>query len=361
MTIGLFCGPVPELKSRIGFFGPYAAFISWRLRNGTNATLLCMLAIWLAVLPASAAAIHLRDAFAGSANQGQYLIDKSARLTPEQIAEDTSLAWQALPESDIYPLLPGQALWMRFSLLPSANAEKRLIEIPYPALDRASLYTQNEFGQWNEQRAGDLTAVNRWQIPHRHPLLAVDPLAYTTTSYLMRIENAQGFSAQIRLINQSEVLRTEQRVSLFLGSYFGLALLCCLIGLGAGLWLSDRVYLYYGLCAALVGLTQAAITGIAGLYLWPEAPLWTDRALVVLATWMLMSMLLLSASMVSLAQRSPRLARLVWLVVMAGAVLSIALGVTESAIRLQLVSPYIVLVLVLLPLPYSTSITPGPI
>ena len=350
MNIGLFWWAFPELGSGTGFFCSLVARRGLRLRSHVTATALCLMALWLTVLPISAAANHIRDALADIASPGQYHIDITARLTPEQINDNASVVWKALPASDIYPLLPGQALWIRFSLQPSVNEEKRLIEISYPALDRASLYTRSEVGQWNEQQAGDLTAVNRWPIPHRHPLLAADPVAYGPTSYLLRIENAHGFSAPIRLINQSEVLRTEQRVSLFLGSYFGLALLGCLVGLGAGLWLRDRVYLYYGLCAALVGLTQAAITGIAGLYLWPDAPLWTDRALVVLATWMLMSMLLLSASIVSLAQRSAMLARLVWLAVIAGAVLSIALVVTDSAIRLTLISPYIVLVLVLLPL-----------
>ena len=164
---------------------------------------------------------------------------------------------------------------------------------------------------------------------------------------MLRLENAHGFSAPIYLTDQAQLLRGEQRVSLFLGSYFGLALLGCAVGLGAGLWLKDRVYVYYGICAAMVGLTQAAVTGVAGLHLWPNSPQWTDRSLGMFATWMLMSLLLLNTTTVSLAQRSVALNKIVWLAVATGGALSVALAVTDSALRLSLLLPYVVLVLLI--------------
>jgi hypothetical protein len=38
---------------------------------------------------------------------------------------------------------------------PAPDAERWYLEIPYASVDRASLYTQDSAGQWNEQRAGD--------------------------------------------------------------------------------------------------------------------------------------------------------------------------------------------------------------
>ncbi len=278
------------------------------------------------------------------ADASDYWIDSSSLLGPAQLEADTTRDWRPTPPRGIYPLQPGQALWIRFTVPPGSAAQRWLLEIPYAALDRASLYTPGKNGQWTEERAGDLTAINRWPTPHRHPLLTINPNEGEATRYLLRIENAQGFSAPIRFVNTAHVLRGEQQLSLFLGSYFGLALLGCAVGLAGGLWLRDRAYLYYGLCSALVGLTQAAITGVAGLHLWPDSPQWTDRSLVLLATWMLMAVMLLNMSIVSLAQRSRFLNVLVWLVVAAGAALSLALGLTDSAIRLKLVLPYLVLV-----------------
>ena len=168
------------------------------------------------------------------------------------------------------------------------------------------------------------------------------------TQYLLRLDNAQGFSAPIRFVNARFVLRSEQKTSLFLGFYFGMAALGCGIGLMGLIWLRDRAYLYYAVCCATLGLALAAITGAAALHLWPNSPDWADRSLAILGTWTLLSVLLLSATVVSLAERSRLLNRLVWAVAGLGLVLSILLGVTDSALRLSLFVPFVVIVPVML-------------
>lgn len=282
------------------------------------------------------------------ADWGDYWIDPQSQLAVEQVVNQPDLGWQQTPARGIYPLLPGQSLWIRFIVPPAPDMERWLLEIPYPALDRASLYTLDSAGQWIEQRAGDLTPVNLWPTPHRHPLLVVNFNAEDPTHYILRIDNAQGFSAPIRFVSSGHVLRSEQQVSLFLGIYFGLALLGCTAGLIGAFWLRDRAYLYYAACSALIGLTQVAITGVGGLHLWPDSPAWTDRSLTVLATWMLVSLLLLNATVVSLAQRSRMLNLLVWAAALAGAGLSVALALTDSALRITLMVPFLVLVPVLM-------------
>lgn len=273
---------------------------------------------------------------------GEYWLDTGAQLGPVEVAATPDAAWRPTQVRGIYPLMARQALWIRFTVPPAPDTERWLLEIPYPALDRASLYTLDKAGQWNEQRSGDLTAVNLWPTPHRHPLLLINFNAEEPTRYLLRVENAQGFSAPVRFVSARRVLRDEQQISFFLGVYFGLAALGCAIGLLGAVWLRDRAYLYYGACAALVGLTQAAITGVAALHLWPDAPQWADRSLALLATWMLVSLLLLNATVVSLAQRSRLLNTLVWVVAGAGMAVSVALGVTDSSLRLPLVVPFMV-------------------
>ena len=278
-------------------------------------------------------------------DRGEYWIDIGSQRGPDQVDASTALSWLPIPERGIYPLKPNQTLWIRFTAAPAPDAERWVLEIPYPALDRASLYTKGRMGQFTEQRAGDLTAVNRWLTPHRHPLLVVAFNAEEPTHYLLRLENAQGFSAPLRFVNARYVLRNEQFVSLFLGVYFGIAALGCAIGLIGLVWLRDRAYLYYAGCSALVGLTLAAITGVAALHLWPNSPQWADRSLTILGTLALVSFTLLNATVVSLAERSKRLYRLVWLIALTGLVLAAALGVTDSALRLKLVVPYLLLVI----------------
>lgn len=275
---------------------------------------------------------------------GEYWIDSDAQLQATQILSNTSIAWKRTPESGIYPLKPRQALWIKFSLPPMQNSELWMLEIPYPALNRVSLYTLGGTEQLTEQKAGVLLAVNRWQTPYRHTLLSVSLNPQQATRYLLRLDNAQGFSAPIRFVNVGFVLRSEQEISLFLGFYFGLALLGCGVGLIGFVGLRDRAYLYYTMCCATLGLTLAAVTGSAALHLWPNSPDWADRSIAILGTWTLIFFLLLSATVVSLAERSRQLNRLIWAVAGLGFVMSILLGFTDSALRLTLFIPIIVVV-----------------
>ena len=281
------------------------------------------------------------------AEAADYWIDTSLAFGAEQVAARSDLDWKPTPPSGIYPLRSRQALWVRFSVPPPLDRQRWLVEIPYPALDRASLYTPDPSGQWTEQRAGDLTPVNQWDTPHRYPLMLLRFNADMPTQYLMRIENAQGFSAPIRFVSARYVLREEQRVSIFLGAYFGMAVLGCLVGVVGVLWLQDSAYFSYGLCAVLIGLTQAVSSGVAGLLLWPNSAYWADRSLVVLGTLGLVVFLQLNATVVYLAQRSRRLNALVLTAATAGLALCAALLVTPSAIRLSLTVPYMLLVLML--------------
>ena len=276
---------------------------------------------------------------------GEYWIDNGVQRGPDEVDASTAINWLPNPERGIYPLKPGQALWIRFTIPPAPDAERWVLEIPYPALDRASLYTKDNLGQFTEQRAGDLTAVNRWATPHRYPLLLVAFNAEEPTHYLLRLENAQGFSAPLQFVNATYVLRSEQLISLFLGVYFGIAALGCATGLIGLIWLRDRAYLYYGMCCALVGLTLAALTGAAGLHLWPNSASWADRSLTIIGTWALVSYMLLNATVVSLSERSKRLSKLVGAMALFGLALSVALAVTDSALRLKIVVPYLVLVM----------------
>ena len=275
---------------------------------------------------------------------GEYRIENNLLIGPQLIA-NTAAGWLPTPEQGIYPLKPDQALWIRFTVPPAPSAERWLLEIPYPALDRASLFTQNQSGQFTEQRTGDLTPVSTWFTPHRHPLMAMAFDTAEPTQYLLRLENAQGFSAPIRFVSARFELRSEQLVSMFLGVYFGIAALGLVVGLIGIVWLRDRAYFYYAICSVLAGLTLATVTGVAALHLWPNSADWADRSLTVLASLTLASFTLLNATVVSLAERSKRLHLLVWAVALAGVVLAVLLATTDSALRLKLLVPYLLIVM----------------
>lgn len=274
---------------------------------------------------------------------GDYWIDTSGQFTAEQVANAPAIAWQTTDANAIYPVTSGYALWVRLTVPPAPDAERWYLEVPYPNIDRASLYTQDGAGQWNEQRAGDLIAVSQWPVPHRHPLLPIALSAEVPTKYLLRLENGHAFSANLQFISEGRLSYAEQRISLILGIFFGLTGLAALVSVLGALSLRDSAYGFYALCVTLMGLTQASVTGIAGLHLWPNSPGWSDISTSVLPLLTASTTLLFISAAVALPERALRLHRLITGQALLGVVVALAIGWVPKESRMEVMIPIVLL------------------
>lgn len=274
---------------------------------------------------------------------GDYWIDTTGKFTPEQVAASPDIPWKPTHADAIYPVTSGYSMWVRFNVPPAPDNERWYLEVPYPSINRASLYTLDGAGQWSEQQAGDLVAVNTWPVPHRHPLLPIALSAEVPSSYLLRLENGHAFSAPLQFISEGRLSYSEQRVSLILGIFFGLTGLAALISALGAVSLRDAAYGFYALCVTLLGLTQATVTGIAGLHLWPAWPGWSDVATSVLPMLTAAATLLFISAAVSLPERSMRLHWLMAGQAVLGALTALLLALLPAASRMDVFIPIMLL------------------
>ena len=274
---------------------------------------------------------------------GDYWVDTTGQLTPQQIATSPNVTWQATNRQTVYPLKAGQALWVRFTVPPAPDAERWYLEVPYPSINRASLYTYDSAGQWNEQRAGDMVAVSKWPVPHRDPLLPIAVSAEVQSNYLLRLENGHGFSAPLQFVSESFLNHSEQRISLILGIFFGLAGLAAIVSAISAVSLRDTAYGFYALSVTLTALTQATLTGIAGLHLWPQWAWWNDLSTYILPTLDLAAALMFISAAVSLPERSLRRHRAMTAVALFGVVIAVCLMLVPLERRMGLFTAYLFL------------------
>ncbi|WP_309682832.1 7TM diverse intracellular signaling domain-containing protein [Polaromonas sp.] len=311
-----------------------------------------VMALWLGALLALASApaqarsvldLDTRAQPVALRDWGDYWIDPTGQFSAEQVANAADLAWAPTRADAIYPVTSGNALWVRFTVPPAPDAERWYLEVPYPSIDRASLYTLDRAGRWNEQRAGDLMAVSQWPVPHRHPLLPIDLSAEVPTRYLLRLENGHAESAPLRFISEGRLSYTEQRVSLILGIFFGLTGLAALVSAVGAVSLRDSAYGCYALYVTLFSLTQATVTGIGGLHLWPDWPRWNDLSTSVLPVLTGAASLLFISAAVSLPERSRRLHWLMLALALLGGLVAAALTQVPAAHRTTLFVPVLLL------------------
>jgi len=277
------------------------------------------------------------------ADHGAYWIDPQGRATPDTLATRPDLPWRPTAEDRIYPLHAGQSLWVRFTVPPTTSAERWYLEIPLPSVDRVTLFALDSAGGWQTQTAGDTLAVRSWTLPHRHPLLPMITTPGASHTYLLRIESTQGFSAPLRFISDSALARNEQRVALMLGMYLGLAALAITISAISAVSLRDAAFALYIPTVALLALTQLALTGLAGLHLWPNAPQWNDASGLVLPMLALVCLLLFISAAVYLPQRSPSRYRILVGLTTAGIMLALTTTFASGAERLLFALPFMAL------------------
>jgi GGDEF domain-containing protein len=273
---------------------------------------------------------------------GDAWIDTTGQAIVEKVATDPAIDWKPTRQGSIYPISTGKVLWIRFTIPPAPDAERWYLEIPYPAVNRATLYTPDSVGQWSPQAAGDTLPVAEWPVPHRHPLLPVAVSAEEVRSYMLRVENPHSFSAPLTFVSESYLSRHEQRTSLILGIYFGLAGLAATVGLLSAFSLRDSAYGFYALSVALMGLAQAAMTGIGGLHLWPQWPGWNDVSSMVLPVLAVGSLLWFFSAVVSMPERSRKLHLLLTGLALLAVVVALGIVFIEPSLRLRVMVPYIV-------------------
>lgn len=269
---------------------------------------------------------------------GEAWVDESGKAEVHDVMNDAGIRWHPTGDNNIYRLDKGQALWIRFTAPPAPSAERWYLEIPYPGVDRVTLFVQNSAGEWTARSAGDTIALSAWPLPHRHPVMPVSVSPQAPRVHLLRIQNGTIFGAPLQFVSDSYMGRNEQGISLMLGIYFGLVVLAVMLAVTGAVTLQDPGYWLYSMSAVLMALTQATITGLAGLHLWGDWPWWNNIAPQVLPLFAIASLQIFLAEVVSLRERSRLLYKLLVLGGLASIPLAIYLVLTPDVMdRLRLI------------------------
>lgn len=180
-------------------------------------------------------------------------------------------------------VLEDAALWMRFDAAIQDPRYHWKLELPMSGVDKISLYYRDSLGRWVVQHAGDTLPMSAWPLPGRFPALSMSQELGQSTRYYVRIQHARvPFSAVPRAVSDARLTATRQLDHVLLGAYFGLAFLVTLLAAMNAVAYRDWGFASYALYVGTFAGSQAAFTGMAGLYLWPELPALNNPAVFAL-------------------------------------------------------------------------------
>ena len=200
-----------------------------------------------------------------------YFLDTTGQISAEQAEQLLGSAF--LKFSPQKPLAIGQdSLWLRFEADGSRLHGSRLT-LPMATVDDVTLFYRDVKGQWIQQLGGDILPMSQWAQRGRYPSFVLSGEA-RAVPYLMRVRHQRGlFSTEPLVLSESSFISVRQNEHMFLGMYFGLALLVVVLAFSRAAVYRDAGFASYAIYVGLLALALASGNGVAALYLWPEWPI----------------------------------------------------------------------------------------
>jgi GGDEF domain-containing protein len=273
---------------------------------------------WSKILGSAFLAFVLSLILVGAAHSAQTArqsldgwIENGTQATIDQVSAAAAQRFKPVLPDAVHDLGPGKTLWLRLRLQadPGDRPEWGL-DLPVPLLDFVTLYEKGPDGKWSAQRAGDTLAVASWSRPGRYASFDLNLPPGATREVFLQVRHRDPIGFELRIAPASALEQGRKIDYLPLGMILGTLLLLtawCLIQAGIH---RDPVYGWYGLYAAAMTLTMAAVTGVAGQLLWNQSSFWADRAQGVLPIALSGINILFLRHLCSLAARYPKVDRL---------------------------------------------------
>lgn len=175
------------------------------------------------------------------------------------------------------PLETGKTIWVRLRLKQDTHTHAHwTLSIPLPYLDFAALYQPNGQGGWTRQVAGDTLAVDSWSRPALYPDFSLNIPPNQDYDIYLELRNYKP--TLIPLVLSTESKRDGQREfeHFLLGGLFGAMLMLvgvCLLNYLQHQNLDNGLYALYATGMVIV---VSSMTGLSGLWIWPQSPTWSD-------------------------------------------------------------------------------------
>lgn len=215
----------------------------------------------------------------GIDNATQFWIDDVGNSTIEQIVARQNNEPLFMPRRTAQSHnVHGKALWLKFQARVADPQAQWFLEFSSATLDDVTLFWRSN-NAWKQSRAGDAVPHTQWPVQSRFATFRLAQDSAQPVEYFVRIvQQRTPFSAPLHIYRDSSLAAQQQKENIFLGAYFGLLLMLAAVCVAMALALRDNNFLHYLVYVFAIGLTQAAYTGLAAQYIWPNWAEWSNTA-----------------------------------------------------------------------------------
>ncbi len=156
----------------------------------------------------------------------------------------------------------------------------RLLEIGYPVLNHVDVWIWSQGQLLQHYALGDSLPFAQRPYAHRNFVLPLSWNPGQSLGILLRIRTQSAMQIPLTLWTPERFHQHDQTDLLLLGIYYGVILCMLLYNLFLFFSLRERSGAYYVVWVGGMLMFMMTLNGIAFQYLWPNAPVWNNQALV---------------------------------------------------------------------------------
>ncbi|MFE8069923.1 diguanylate cyclase [Marinobacteraceae bacterium S3BR75-40.1] len=270
----------------------------------------------------------------------EYVRDPDHQLTIEQVIEQqNSLPWEHSEASVPNLGMSDDTLWYRVTIAnPQPVSQEKYLELSYAKLDDVTLYFVRDGQVVQRQNFGDLLPFSARPIAHRNFVTPIVLPPRSNTLLLVKLHSSGALQMPLELWDKEAFIEGDQGPLSLQMMFAGLMVALGAYNLLLFFAIRDISYLWYVLNVFSIALAQLSMSGITSQYLWPDWPILNNVTLIAFFALNLTFGALFTYHFLQLPRHSPRLARLVQVMVAWGAVLFLASFVADYTLVIQTLS-----------------------
>jgi hypothetical protein len=227
----------------------------------------------------------------------EILEDKNKEFNIEQVASPEFDSLFHTPDRSV-PINNNlkSAYWIKFVLHDTSSQHTNWILESYDfKMDKISFYYQNDKGEFVQKTMGDVFPFQHKIIGHKNFEFLI-PLKDGVQTFYIRVESEQFVAFYFVLKSIPRFINYSLKEYYFLGFFYGIIVLICLLNLFLFFKVRDAAHLYYVLYILSIGLLFMTMDGTAYQFLWPDHPEFNKYPSAVASLFMVISALLYARS-----------------------------------------------------------------
>lgn len=212
---------------------------------------------------------------------GRWALGPAAQWTPQQLLAEPSLLPGELQGQRLSFGYSSDVLWIWFALEQQPE-ELLFLQLGSSFLDSVDLFFLDDKGQLNQQQSGDHIPFYGRPVLSRGLALRLHEVETPQrVTYLLRVETGSAMTLRPVLQSPGDLLLHEKNSTLLYGVLFGFSVLAALLALISWGWTRQVTFLTAALYSLVFAWLHFTINGFDQQYLYPSAPIWTDRLIGV--------------------------------------------------------------------------------